>query len=87
MTMKAIQSIRSDAECDLFWEKVTKMASELDIDEATLSRKRKVPRRYDSGHAEAEFPSTPKDHYRQVYFEAVDLIIQNITERFNQPWL
>ena len=62
MTVKAIQSIRSDAEYDLFWEKVTKKASELDIGDATLPRKRKVPRRYDSGHAEAEFPSTPKGH-------------------------
>ena len=61
------------------------MASELDIGEATLPRKRKVPRCYDSGHAEAEFPSTPKDHYRQIYFEAVDLIVQSITKRFNQP--
>lgn len=60
MTVKAIQSIRSDAEYNLFWEKVTKMASELEINEAQLPRKRKVPRRYDSGHAEAEFHSSPK---------------------------
>ena len=31
------------------------------------------------------FPSIPKDPYRQIYFEAVDLIVQSITERFNQP--
>lgn len=45
MTVKAIQSI-SDAEYDLFWEKVTKMASELEINEAKLTTKRKVPRCY-----------------------------------------
>ena len=50
------------AEYDLFWEKVTKMASELEINEAKLTRKRKVPRRYDSGHAEAEFHSSPKGY-------------------------
>ena len=85
MTVNAIQSTQSDAEYDLFWEKVTKMASELDVSEAKLPRKRKVPRRYDSGHAEAEFHSSPKSHYRQIYYEAVDLIVQSITERFNQP--
>ena len=32
-----------------------------------------------------QFHSSPKSHYRQIYYEAVDLIIQSITERFNQP--
>ena len=69
----------------IYFGKVTKMASELDIGEATLPRKKKFSRHYDSGHAGAEFPSTPKDHHRQIYFEAVDLIVQSITEQFNQP--
>ena len=58
MTVKAIQSTRSDAKYNLFWEKVTKMANDLDVDEPKLPRKRKVPRRYDTGEAEAEFHSS-----------------------------
>ena len=32
----------------------------------------------------AEFHSTPKDYYRQIYFEAMDHIVQSITDRFDQ---
>jgi hypothetical protein len=32
----------------------------------------------------AEFHSTPKDYYRQKYFEAMDNIVQAITDRFDQ---
>ena len=31
------------------------------------------------------FPSTPVDHYRRVYYEAVDLITTCINNRFDQP--
>ena len=31
------------------------------------------------------FPSTTKDYYRQIYFEALDLITTCISNRFDQP--
>ncbi len=31
-----------------------------------------------------QFHSTPESYCRQIYYEAVDLIVQSITERFNQ---
>lgn len=30
------------------------------------------------------FPLSPKGYYRQIHYEVVDLIVQSITERFNQ---
>ena len=57
---------------DLFWERVNSMASDLDISDPVFPW-RKVPRRYVEGHAPLEYPSTPKDMYRRVYFEALDL--------------
>ena len=43
-----------------------------------------VPRRLDEG-GEAHFPSTVEDHFRPMYFSALDTIIKAITERFDQP--
>ena len=27
----------------------------------------------------------PQDYYRRIYYEALDLIIESITDRFDQP--
>lgn len=63
MTVQTIQSIRSDEAFNLFWEKVNRYATDMDV----------------SG------PQLPKEHYRQYYFEAIDLIINCIKDRFDQP--
>ena len=49
-----------------------------------LPRKRKVPKRFEQGDAPAEFHLTPKSHYRQVHYEALDLLVQAIDDRCNQ---
>ena len=41
--------------------------------------------RYESGKAPAECHSTPKVYYRQIFYEALDLITQAIESRFDQP--
>ena len=46
---------------------------------------RKRPIRYEDGNAAVEFHSNPKDYYRQIYYEALDLIVQSIKDRFEQP--
>ena len=42
------------------------------------------PRKIEMGVGEGIFPSTARDHYRHVYFEAVDTIISSIDQRFDQ---
>ena len=73
--------MRSDVSFDLFWQKVLKFAEPYDI-EPTLPRKRKQPRPYEDGDAESEFH---KAYFRQLYFEAIDLSVNCITDRFQQP--
>ena len=55
------------------------------VSEPSLPRKRKCPRRYEEGSAEAEFSLSVKDHYRRHYYEASDLVITGIKQRFDQP--
>lgn len=52
---------------------------------AKLPRQRKRPKRYDDGVAPAEFDITAEDRYRRIYFEALDIIVETIKNRFNQP--
>ena len=50
-----------------------------------MPRKRKVPRRFEDGTAQAEFFSDCKQYYRQQFCEALDLIVNSIKDRFDQP--
>ena len=85
MTLKTLEKIRHDTDFQLFWLKATKIANELGIEEPQPSRRRKAPRRFETGNAPPEFPSTVEDHFRRIYFEALDLVLQGIRERFDQP--
>ena len=84
LTVSTLTGLRTEGNFDLFWEKILKFKEEVDVSEPQLPRKRKVPRRYEQGVAESEYPNTPKDEYRRIYFEAVDLAVSSITSRFDQ---
>ena len=43
-----------------------------------------MPRRFEQGDAPAEFPVSPKDEFRRVYFEALDLAFASIRSTFDQ---
>lgn len=85
MTKKTLSGIRNEQGFDLFWEKVNRMAADVDVSDPMLPRKRKVPKCFKEGSTPPEFHSTPKDRYRQVYYEALDLLVQAIADRFDQP--
>lgn len=61
------------------------MADKVDVSDAQLLRRCETPARCESGEASPEFHSTPEVYYRQLYYEAVDLITQAIERRYNQP--
>ena len=84
MTVSTLKSLRNDANFDLFWQKITASAEDLHVDKPALPRRRKVPRRLDDGSAPT-LHKTVEDHYRVIYFEALDLITSCIEDRFNQP--
>lgn len=50
-----------------------------------MPRQRKKHICYENGNTAADFVSKPEDHYRRIYYEALDLIIEFITDHFNQP--
>ena len=50
-----------------------------------LPRKRRTSSRYEVGTSEPQHPSTARDYYRGLHFEALDCLTSAIKERFNQP--
>ena len=69
MTTTALLKMRNDKDFVLFWKKVTAMAIEHNVEEG----------------APPAFDSSAEDMYRRYYFEALDLIVQAIKDRFDQP--
>lgn len=55
LSVKTIEKIRDDKPFDLFWAKVSTLVTKFNVNEPSLPRKRKCPRRYEKGNAEAEF--------------------------------
>ena len=84
MSIQTLQKLRSESQFDLFWLKINRNATELDIPEPSLPRKRKRPSQFESGNAPPEFPESPKLHYRQLYFNLLDIVIACIKARFDQ---
>ena len=85
MTKRTLLAMRTDENFALFWRKVSQMASNLEVSDPVLPRKRKTPRRFEIGGAPPEFCAEPKDHYHCIYFEGLDLLVQAIADRFDQP--
>ena len=85
MTVTCLKTLLTDDNFALFWSKVTKKATQLNIDEPALPRKRKRTVRYESGNAAPEFHTSVEGYYRQAYFEVLDVICSTIEDRFRQP--
>jgi hypothetical protein len=64
---------------------VNQKAENVDVNEPSMPRKRKVPKRFQFGDAEHVFPYSFADHYRHTFFEALDLVIHCVKDRFDQP--
>ena len=84
VTQAFYQRQRQDDAFNVFYDSVVKGAEELEIGEPVLPRYRKAPRRYDDGAPPHVQFSDPRSFYRQKYFEACDLLIQELHDRFGQ---
>ena len=77
--------MRDEETFELFWILVQQLVSEYDIGEPKLPRKRKAPRHLEIGSSEPEHPSSPKEYYKRIYYKALDLAVNCIKSRFDQP--
>lgn len=87
LTLETLKRMRNDDSFKAFYETVLKKKKPFTdvVSEPELPRKRRAPARFEVGQGAPSFPTKPEELYRRVYFEALDLIIASITERFDQP--
>ena len=93
LTLTTLQNMRIQEDFELFFNLVTKQAEKLPVDEPHLKRKRKVSKhfipQYLDGQettSEAHHLAIVEDEFRQIYFDALDHIMNAIEERFGQPY-
>ena len=84
VVVETLKILRSEASFDEFWENICGEAEKAGVNEPQLPRKKRCPRRFDEGSS-GDFHDSPKSHYRQIYFEAFDLIVNDINHDLNNP--
>jgi len=81
-TLKTIlRQARSADRFKTIWDAAVSSAEVNELDGPELPRQRKVPARF-TGSGQHHFAATPEDHYRKLYFEAMDSLIVGLDTRF-----
>ena len=83
IVIKKLEEERKNEQFEMFWEDIMKKNEHLDIGDPILPRQRKLPKKFDEPDT-CHFPSTPKEFFRNIYFEVYDQTVNGIKERFNQ---
>ena len=78
--------LQSENEFDHFYTKVVGFAEKHEIEQQVLSRRRKHPKRYDSA-AEPHVFSDAKDYFKQLYYEACNLLSHELESCFQAQYI
>ena len=78
LTIDVLKSICKEDKFKSFYNSVLLHHSEFDIDAPTLSRKGCAPWWFQIGLTDGNFYSTPENNYMQIFYEALDLVIESI---------
>ena len=77
-----LKSLRTETMYNRFYEQTLNGSQPL-TEQPKLPRNRKLPKRLDSGSLAHQYQSA-RDLYRHAYYEALDLISEEVTRRFEQ---
>ena len=92
LTLTTIERMRNEADFNLLFQTLRKKASDLDLEDAMLPRKKNPPN-YSRLHllddhrdqADPFYPSSIEEHFWVVYYQVIDSITRAIKDRFDQP--
>ena len=77
LTKETLTKMSSDQSFDHFYAIISRKSEGL-LGKPTLPRKRCTSARLEVGAGAPSYPQTAKDHFRRVYYEAIDLIVSAI---------
>ena len=85
--VKILLKDRTDSSFSIFWARILqgKTTEIQTIEGSKLPRKGKAPGRHEFGEQHTHyFPETSKDHYKRIYFNAIDTVTLCVVTRFEQ---
>ena len=93
LTVDTISSLRNDESFNALYDTCLKEAEKIPtIGAPLLKRNRKYPKYSILHHVEGcqsnsqgHHPNSPRDHYRQEFYNAVDVLLSSVRDRFDQP--
>ena len=85
LTVKTPKNMATDKAFGLFFELLEKLCNSTETEGPSLPKKRKAPRDIDVGQGDVYHSPTIQEHYRQQYFEAIDMVVVRIPVCFDQP--
>lgn len=75
LTVTTLSKMRTDEAFQAFFDLIESLRTSAGVEQPSLPRKRKVPRRIDDGNGGDYFSETVEEHYHLQYFEAIDLAV------------
>ena len=85
LTLDVLKRMCQPEQFHLFYKRVLLDQECFGIPAPSLHRKRTAPCYFQIGSSVGDFHSSAEDYYRMLYYEALDLVIEAITKRFDQP--
>jgi hypothetical protein len=82
LAVDKFKSVRTEEGYEYFWLSVLRKQVSAGVDVPKIPRLRKPPHRLDQGAHPVAY-SDPKDYYRRIFFEAIDLAAVSLSERFH----
>ncbi|KAJ1117852.1 hypothetical protein NDU88_006048 [Pleurodeles waltl] len=79
-----ILKLRNDESFNSLIHSTNHMTSKYHLNAIEVPRLRRIPKRIDDGAAESFHPATVGDYYRPQYFELLDTVSVDLTQRFDQ---
>ena len=87
-TVSVLETLRDEDRYIMFWERCLKEAPRSSVNDPKLPRTKKAPKKIEEcigGRSAPEYHNDEVSYYRQIYFDALDYIINSIKDRFEQP--
>ena len=77
-----LEGFRSDEKFNNIWTEVCKAMTDYDLQEPTLGRSHRPPRRIAEGSSSGDAFSDAKQSYRVTYYELLDVLVEELKSRF-----
>ena len=82
------ETLRGEDSYVMFWERCLQEATKSGVNDHKLPRTKKAPKKIEEcigGRSAPKYHNDEVSYYRQIYFDALDYIINSIKDRFEQP--